>query len=71
MSLHRSRTAVLKQDPVMLSTPLQEKFVEAERLYGRATATWEKAVGADHPKFATMLNNWAVVEQCSSAVVEQ
>jgi tetratricopeptide (TPR) repeat protein len=35
------------------------RFAEAEPLYGRSLAIWEKALGADHPDVATSLNNLA------------
>ena len=35
------------------------RYAEAEPLYQRALAIWEKALGPDHPEVATSLNNLA------------
>ena len=35
----------------------QGKYAEAEPLFGRALAVWEKALGPEHPQVATGLNN--------------
>ncbi len=37
----------------------QGKYDEAEALYERSLAIWEKALGKDHPDVATSLNNLA------------
>ncbi len=37
----------------------ESRFAEAEPLYKRALAIWEKAPGPDHPDVATSLNNLA------------
>ncbi len=37
----------------------QGKYTEAEPLYQRALAIWEKALGPEHPNVATSLNNLA------------
>ena len=37
----------------------QGKYGEAEPLYQRALAIWEKALGPEHPDVATSLNNLA------------
>ena len=39
----------------------QGKYAEAEPLYQRSLAIWEKALGKDHPDVATSLNNLAVL----------
>ena len=39
----------------------QSKYGEADPMYRRAIAIWEKAVGQDHPSVATGLNNLAAV----------
>ncbi len=37
----------------------QGKYAEAEPLYQRALAIWEKALGPEHPNVATSVNNLA------------
>ncbi len=37
----------------------QGKYTEAEPLYKRSLAIWEKALGPEHPDVATSLNNLA------------
>ena len=37
----------------------ETKYAEAEPLYRRALAIWEKALGQDHPNVATSLENYA------------
>ncbi len=37
----------------------QGKYAEAEPLYKRALAIWEKALGPEHPDVATSLENYA------------
>jgi tetratricopeptide (TPR) repeat protein len=37
----------------------QGRYADAEPLYKRALAVWEKALGPDHPDVATALNNLA------------
>ena len=37
----------------------QGQYAQAEPLYKRALAIWEKALGPDHPDVATSLNNLA------------
>ncbi len=37
----------------------QGKYAEAEPLYKRALAIWEKAMGPDHPQVALVLENMA------------
>ena len=39
----------------------QRKFVEAEPLYQRSLAIWEKVLGPDHPMVATSLYNLAAL----------
>ena len=39
----------------------QGKYADAERLYKRALATQEKALGSDHQDFAQSLHNLAIV----------
>ncbi len=39
----------------------QGRYAEAEPLYKRALAIWEKALGPDHPNVATTLENYAAV----------
>ena len=55
-------------DDVRLATSLnnlaalyhaQGKYAEAEPLYQRALAIWEKALGPDHPNVAVSLENYA------------
>jgi tetratricopeptide (TPR) repeat protein len=41
----------------------QGRYTEAEPLYKRALAIWEKALGPDHPELAQSLNNLSVVYQ--------
>ncbi len=57
-------------DDVRLATSLnnlaqlyhaQARYAEAEPLYKRALAIWEKALGLDHPNVATALNNLAAL----------
>jgi tetratricopeptide (TPR) repeat protein len=38
-----------------------DQIEEAEPLYQRALAIWEKALGPDHPDVATALENYAVL----------
>ncbi len=42
---------------------LQGKYAEAEPLYKRALAIWEKALGPEHPDVAQSLNNLALLYQ--------
>ena len=37
----------------------QAKYAEAEPLYKRSLAIWEKALGPEHPNVATPLENYA------------
>ena len=46
---------------VMLHTITQGKYDEAEPLYVRALAIWEKVLGADHPDTAESCNNLAAL----------
>ena len=39
----------------------QGKYAEAESLYKRALAIWEKALGPEHPHVATSLENYAAL----------
>ena len=39
----------------------QGKYAEAEPLYQRALAIWEKALGPEHPNVATSLENYAAL----------
>ena len=39
----------------------QGRYAEAEPLYRRALAKWEKALGPEHPKVATSLENSAAL----------
>jgi len=39
----------------------QGRYAEAEALFKRSLAIWEKALGADHPHVALSLNNLAVL----------
>ena len=39
----------------------QGRYADAEPLYKRALAIYEKALGPDHPYVATTLNNLAVL----------
>ena len=39
----------------------QGKYTEAEPLYQRSLAIWEKALGPEHPNVATSLNNLALL----------
>ena len=39
----------------------QGKYGEAEPLYQRALAIWEKALGPEHPNVATCLENYAAL----------
>ncbi len=39
----------------------QGKYPEAEPLYQRALAIWEKALGPEHPNVATVLENYAAL----------
>ena len=38
---------------------IQGKYAEAEPLYQRTLAIWEKALGPEHPRVATSVNNLA------------
>ena len=39
----------------------QEKYAEAEPLYQRSLAIWEKALGPEHPSVALSLENYAAL----------
>ncbi len=39
----------------------QGKYADAEPLYKRALAIWEKALGPEHPHVATSLENYAAL----------
>ena len=39
----------------------QGKYAEAEPLYKRALAIWEKALGPEHPNVAKSLQNYAAL----------
>ena len=39
----------------------QGRYADAEPLYKRSLAIWEKALGPDHPDVATALNNLAAL----------
>ncbi len=39
----------------------QSNYAEAEPLYQRALAIWEKALGPEHPNVATALENYAAL----------
>jgi tetratricopeptide (TPR) repeat protein len=39
----------------------QGRYAEAEPLYKRSLAIWEKALGPDHPNVAMSLNNLALL----------
>ena len=41
----------------------QGKYDEAKRLYERCQAIYEKVLGPEHPYFAQMLHNWAIMLQ--------
>ena len=45
----------------------QGKYAEAEPLYQRALAIWEKALGPEHPDVATSLNNLAALYQAQGS----
>jgi tetratricopeptide (TPR) repeat protein len=38
----------------------QGQYAKAEPLYQRALATWEKALGPDHPDLPTCVENFAL-----------
>ncbi len=40
---------------------VQGNYAEAEPLYKRALAIWEKALGPEHPDVATSLENYAAL----------
>ncbi len=40
---------------------LQGRYTEAEPLYKRSLAIWEKALGAEHPDVATSLENYSAL----------
>ncbi len=46
------------------------RYTEAEPLYRRALAIWEKALGPDHPQAATSLNNLAGLLQATNRLSE-
>jgi hypothetical protein len=39
----------------------QGRYAEAEPLYVRALAIWEKALGGEHPHVATVLESYALL----------
>lgn len=39
----------------------EDRYSEAERLYARALAIREEALGSEHPELATSLENYAVL----------
>ncbi len=48
----------------------QGKYAEAEPLYKRSLAIWEKALGPEHPDVATSLNNLAGLYQAQGKYAE-
>ncbi|HNM52473.1 MAG TPA: tetratricopeptide repeat protein, partial [Candidatus Obscuribacter sp.] len=48
----------------------QGKYVEAEPLYKRALAIYEKVRGAEHPDLATAMNNLALVYEAQGKYTE-
>ena len=53
MALSLNNLALLYKD--------QGRYAEAEPLYKRALAIWEKALGPEHPHVATILENYAAL----------
>ena len=47
--------------PLIHNFWLYLKYTEAEPLYQRALAIWEKALGPEHPNVATSLENYAAL----------
>ena len=58
-------------DNLALLYHAQGNYAEAEPLYQRALAIWEKALGAEHPDVATSLNNLAGFYRLSRGVVHR
>ena len=48
----------------------QSRYAEAEPLYRRSLAIWEKALGPDHPNVAGSLNNLALLYQAQGRFAE-
>ena len=49
---------------------LQAKYTEAEPLYKRSLAIWEKALGLEHPNVAKSLNNLASLYRLQGRLAE-
>ena len=47
--------------PATFEIPVQGRYAEAEPLYRRSLAIWEKALGPDHPNVATSFDNYAAL----------
>ncbi len=48
----------------------QGLYAEAEPLYQRSLAIWEKALGPEHPQVATSLNNLALLYDAQGKYAE-
>jgi tetratricopeptide (TPR) repeat protein len=48
----------------------QARYAEAEPLYKRALAIYEKALGSDHPEVARSLNNLAILYQNQARYID-
>ncbi len=48
----------------------QGRYAEAEPLFKRAPAIWEKALGPDYPNVATSLENYAAVLRATRRTAE-
>ncbi|CAM9623319.1 unnamed protein product, partial [Laminaria digitata] len=64
------RAISLNVDSVTLSTAFQGKYAEAEPLYERSQAIFEKALGSEHRHVATILNNRASLLERQGKYVE-
>ncbi len=48
----------------------QSRYAEAEPLYRRSLAIWEKALGPEHPNLATSLENYAALLRATGRTAE-